>query len=138
MRLAWCRVHNGEFQQPRRSDWGIAYPPGGAVPDLQFLGRGAGSLNFKVTNPGTSGFRYDMVPDLASKKDTPVLPPATPPPLPGGLPAYLCCYYYEPGAPLFPWSLTRYHHNGTLAPFSQSKLPSTALCRQRNAVVQQD
>lgn len=105
VRLAWCRVHNGEFQQPRRSDWGIAYTAGGARPDLSFLGRVGDSLFFEVTNPGTSGFRYDMVPDAAVEIDTLVLPPPPPPPPPGGLPAYPYFCYYEPGARLFPWSL---------------------------------
>ena len=105
VRLAWCRVHNGEFQQPRRSDWGIAYQPGGATPDLVFLGRVGDSLYMEVTNPGTSGFRYDMVPDSAVDIDTLVLPPTPPPPPPGGLPAYPYFCYFEPGARLFPWSL---------------------------------
>jgi hypothetical protein len=105
VRLAWCRVHNGQFQQPRRSDWGIAYTPGGAVPDLNFLGRVADSLYFAVTNPGTSGFRYDMVQDLAVEIDTLALPPPPPPPPPGNLPAYPFFCYFEPGARLFPWSL---------------------------------
>jgi hypothetical protein len=105
VRLAWCRVHDGEFQQPRRSVWGIAYQPGGVVPDLDFLGRVGDSLYFEVTNPGTSGFRYDMVPDNAVDIDTLVLPPPPPPPPPGGLPAYPYFCYYEPGARLFPWSL---------------------------------
>jgi hypothetical protein len=105
VRLAWCRVHNGEFEPPRRSDWGVAYPAGGATPDLEFLGRVADSLYFEVTDPGTSGFRYDLVPDLAVVIDSLALPPPPPPPPPGGLPSYPWFAYYEPGAPLFPRSL---------------------------------
>jgi hypothetical protein len=106
VRLAWCRVHNGEFQQPRRSDWGIPYPAGGATPDLTFKGRVADSLYFEVTVPGGSGFRYDMAPDTAEELDPLVIPPAPPaPPPPAGLVAYPYFAYFEPGARLFPWSL---------------------------------
>ena len=50
VRLAWCRVHNGEFKQPRRSYAGVQVMPGGATPDLTFLGRVADSLMFQVSN----------------------------------------------------------------------------------------
>jgi Tc toxin complex TcA C-terminal TcB-binding domain len=115
VRLAWCRVHNGEFQQPRRSDWGIPYDPAGGAPDLRFLGRSGDSLYFDVTNPADAGFRYDMVPDRAREFENIVVPPSPPlpppwPPLPPPWPPgaffpypYFC--YYEPGARLFPWSL---------------------------------
>ncbi len=108
VRLAWCRVHNGEFQQPRRSDWGIPYQPAGGTPDLLFLGRVADSLYMSVTNPAGAGFRYDMVPDEAREFENIVLPPPPPippPPIPGGVPAYPYFCYFEPGARLFPWSL---------------------------------
>jgi hypothetical protein len=105
VRLAWCRVHNGEFQQPRRSVWGIAYDPASGTPDVSFLGRVGDSLYFEVNPPGGIGFRYDMVPDSAIELDNLVLPATPPPPPPGGLPAYPHFVYFEPGAWLFPWSL---------------------------------
>src|SRR4029453_215725 len=49
VRLAWCRVHNGEFKQPRRSFAGVQVMPGGAAPDLLYLGRVAASLMFQVS-----------------------------------------------------------------------------------------
>src|SRR5262249_599337 len=39
VRLAWCRVHNGEFQQPRLSVFGLSAPsivPAGGPPDISF------------------------------------------------------------------------------------------------------
>ena len=109
--LAWCRVHNGEFQQPRRSFEGVrvSSPPA----DLVFLGRAADSLNFTVTGgeappgylpPPDPGFRYDLA------TDTSLVVPlvATPPPIPpfvGGLPAYPYFVYVAPGAPVMPPSL---------------------------------
>jgi hypothetical protein len=106
VRLAWCRVHNGEFQQPRRSDQGVFYQAGTGIPDLTFKGRVGDSLYLEVTNPGGVGFRYDMVPDTAKELDKLVLPAAPPPPPPpGGLVAYPYFAYFEPGARLFPWSL---------------------------------
>ena len=115
VRLAWCRVHNGEFQQPRRSDWGIPYNQAAGTPDLTFLGRSGDSLYIGVTNPAGAGFRYDMVPDDAREFAVLVVPPSPPlpppwPPLPPPWPPgtyfpypYFC--YFEPGARLFPWSL---------------------------------
>jgi hypothetical protein len=105
VRLAWCRVHNGEFQQPRRSVWGIAYDPNSGVPDLAFKGRVADSVYFEVTQPGNVGFRYDVVPDSATELDSLVLPPVPLPLPPAGLPAYPYFVYFEPGARVFPWSL---------------------------------
>ena len=105
VRLAWCRVHNGEFQLPRRSDWGIAYDPKNGIPDLNFAGRFGDSLYLDVTNPATAGFRYDMVPDTAEEFDNlaiPALPKPAPPP---GLVAYPYFVYFEPGSRLFPWSM---------------------------------
>jgi hypothetical protein len=110
VRLAWCRIHNGEFQQPRRSVWGVPVISG-TTPDLTFEGRVVDSLYFAVTNSvtGTAGFRYDMVPDLAvefADLVVPAAPPPPPPPLPpAGLIAYPYFAYYAPGARLFPWSL---------------------------------
>jgi hypothetical protein len=106
VRLAWCRVHNGEFQQPRRSDQGVFYQAGTGIPDLTFIGRVGDSLYLEVTNPGGVGFRYDMVPDTAKELDKLVIPAAPPPPPPpSGLVAYPYFAYFEPGARLFPWWL---------------------------------
>ena len=106
VRLAWCRVHNGEFEPPRRSTYGVAYDPALGAPDISFAGRVGDSLYLEVNPPGTAGFRYDMVPDEARELSgfaVPSAPPAPPPPTP--LPAYPYFVYFEPGAPLFPWSL---------------------------------
>ncbi len=105
VRLAWCRVHNGEFQQPRRSVWGLPVNSTG-TPDLIFEGRIADSLYFDVTDAKgkNPGFRYDMVPDLAVEFENLILPPA-PTGFPGGLVGYPYFAYFEPGARLFPWSL---------------------------------
>ncbi len=112
VRLAWCRVHNGEFQQPRRSVEGVAVGPGDV--DLQFVGRTADSLTFEITNPAVPspqpghldpsppGFRYDLALD-----DAAVLPlvgpaPTSPSTFPGGLPAYPYFVYHDPGTHLLP------------------------------------
>lgn len=106
VRLAWCRVHNGEFEQPLRSTHGVAYDPTLGKPDLSFAGRVGDSLFFEVNPPGTAGFRYDMVPDGACELDGFAVPVAAPPPPPPSpLPAYPYFVYFEPGARLFPWSL---------------------------------
>ena len=86
VRLAWSRVHNGVFQQPRRSIFGVAITPGQDA-DLTFLGRMADSLTFSVSHavaldgyadPSVPGFRYDLAADEAV-----VLPQvAAPPPAP--------------------------------------------------------
>ncbi len=108
VRLAWCRVHNGEFQQPRRSVWGVPVKAGG-TPDITFEGRVLDSLYFDVTDSvtGKAGFRYDMVPDVAVESGDLVVPPAPPlpPPPPGGLICYPYFVYFLPGERLFPWSL---------------------------------
>ena len=132
VRLAWCRVHNGEFGQPRRS---TGYVLLGQEPDLTLRGRAGDSLHFAVTGaaplpPGYGsngsggtdvddsppGFRYDLPTDdavalpLALKPPAPVPPPPAPAPLPpatgypGGLPSYPFFAYDEPGARLFPGS----------------------------------
>jgi Tc toxin complex TcA C-terminal TcB-binding domain len=110
VRLAWCRVHNGEFQQPRRSDFGIAFTAGGAPPDLNFRGRVGDSLYFEVTVPATvlapdPGFRYDLATDTAPRLYDLALPAVPPVPYPGGLIAYPYFGYFHPGARLFPWSI---------------------------------
>jgi Tc toxin complex TcA C-terminal TcB-binding domain len=107
VRLAWCRVHNGEFMQRRVSTRGIVLPPG-AVPDLVCKGRVGDSLYFDVTygsaTPSTPpGFRYDMADDLAHLAD-PLTVPAPSSSFPGGLPAYPYFAYFTPGARLFQWS----------------------------------
>jgi hypothetical protein len=53
--LAWCRVHNGEFEQPQRSTHGVAYDPALGTPDISFAGRVADSLYLEVTPPGNCG-----------------------------------------------------------------------------------
>jgi hypothetical protein len=121
VRLAWCRVHDGEFQQPRRSRRGVAVEPGAAV-DLVFLGRTADSLTFSVTNAiepegysnqSAPGFRYDLATDNAVVLPQ-VLAPINPGPFLTTLPAYPYFVFVEPGTHLFP-----------LSPFS----PSIAIAR---------
>jgi hypothetical protein len=108
VRLAWCRVHNGQFGQPRKSDLVLQVADAPSASDLVFLGRVADSLYFAVSNPATAptgytdkspaGFRYDIVSDCAE-----VLPaPAVPITYPAGLPAYPFYAYHDSGAPLFP------------------------------------
>lgn len=112
VRLGWCRVHNGEFQQPRRSQFGVPIQTGSAAaPDLVFLGRTADSLTFSVTNavqpqgyndPSDPGFRYDLATD-----DAVVLPQVTAPQTPPTfitLPAYPYFIFDAPGDSLFPLS----------------------------------
>ncbi len=116
--LAWCRLHNGELQQPRRSFEGVRIADG-RKPELGYLGRAGDSLSFRVDGgvapPGhpaqpdsttpEPGFRYDLATDTAV-----VLPLVVPPPapaagtFPGGLPAYPYFAYFAPGAPLVPVS----------------------------------
>lgn len=111
--LAWCRVHNGEFKQPRRSDEGVriaktTLPP---LPLLLFKGRSGDSLTFEV--PGgkapigfpfspVPGFRYDLATDSAIVLPEVVASPAPALEVPGKLPVYPYFAYFAPGAPLFP------------------------------------
>ena len=107
VRLAWCRIHNGEFQQPRRSVWGVAVPSGAAAADIKFDGRVGDSLYFAVTGATAAGagFRYDIVIDQAFETDNLVVPAAPPlPSPPDGLISYPYFVYFNPGARLFPWS----------------------------------
>jgi len=117
--LAWCRFHNGEFQQPHRSFEGVRIAEN-SEPELRFLGRAGDSLTFSVESaeapPGhpaqpdpttpDPGFRYDLATDSAV-----ILPLLVPPPaladgaFPGDLPAYPYFAYFAPGAPLVPLSL---------------------------------
>jgi hypothetical protein len=114
VRLAWCRVHNGEFQQPRTSSFGVPVQDNTAT-DLTFGGRTADSLIFSVSNPyipspppvlndpSAPGFRYDLASDCAV-----VLPQVTAPPAPptylGNLPCYPYFVYVAPGNHLLPLS----------------------------------
>jgi hypothetical protein len=125
--LVWCRYHNGEFQQPRRSDEGLRVDSN-AAPALDFRGRAADSLTFTVNggqafsgydpsapdaNQSDPGFRYDMATDSAVVLPQVVASP-TPPPVgltvPQLLPAYPYFVYLAPGAhlepPLFSVGLT--------------------------------
>jgi hypothetical protein len=101
--LMWCRVHNGEVQQMRRSSEGVrvGVPP----PDLDFKGRSGDSFRFEVTGgekpagyPSlpAAGFRYDLATDSAVV--LPQLASASPPP---GL-AHPFFLYFVPGASLYP------------------------------------
>jgi Tc toxin complex TcA C-terminal TcB-binding domain/Protein of unknown function (DUF2934) len=112
VRLAWCRVHNGQFGPPRRSEEFVAVD---APPELAFLGRAEDSLYFEVTgsaplpagygqDTSPPGFRYDLPTDHAVALPQALKPPAppTPSPYPGGLLSYPFFVYHEPGARLFP------------------------------------
>ncbi|GCE06809.1 neuraminidase-like domain-containing protein [Dictyobacter aurantiacus] len=118
--LAWCRLHNGEFQQPRRSDEGVPLTVTAdhkiAAAQLELVGRAGDSLTFKVDGaaaplPGYDtqeqpGFRYDLVADTAVTLPLVVAPPAPAiDPGLGGLAAYPYFAYFEPGAPVMPRSL---------------------------------
>jgi Tc toxin complex TcA C-terminal TcB-binding domain len=120
VRLAWCRVHNGQFQQPRRSRHGVPVQSGAV--DLIFVGRTSDSLTFSVSNavepqgysdPSAPGFRYDLATDNAI-----VLPQVSaqsnPAPFLNSLPAYPYFVFVAPGTHLLP-----------LSPFS----PSLAIAR---------
>jgi hypothetical protein len=111
--LAWCRVHNGEFKQPRRSDEGVQVVDASTAV-LEFTGRSADSLTFEVSggiaptgnDPATApGFRYDLATDSAVTLPLVVAPPPFASAFPGGLLAYPYFAYHAPGAPLFPPSL---------------------------------
>jgi Tc toxin complex TcA C-terminal TcB-binding domain len=113
VRLAWCRVHNDEFKQPRRSSAGVQVT-GGVTADLSFVGRTADSLVFQVAGgivptgySGTDapGFRYDLATDSAFVLPLVVDPPSAASPFPAGLPAYPYFVYVARGAPLFAKSL---------------------------------
>ncbi|HEY9892565.1 MAG TPA: neuraminidase-like domain-containing protein [Candidatus Sericytochromatia bacterium] len=112
--LHWCRVHNGEFQQPRQSYEGVrivAAEPA-LAPALVFTGRIGDSLQFEITNgqaptedppPPPPGFRYDLANDEAITLPQ-VAVASTPPPI-GGLPAFPFFAWFDPGAPLLPPSM---------------------------------
>jgi len=116
--LFWSRVHNGEFQPPRRSGEGLAIDPSaltpGELPQLEYEGRSGDSLRFQVsgaispvgyTDPTPAGFRYDIATDeavcLPLLAPLPALRAGT---FPGGLEAYPFFAYFCPGAPVIPMS----------------------------------
>ena len=111
VRLNWCRVHNGEFGQPRCSSEYVAVAE---VADLTFLGRGGDSLYFEISNPALPlppgysadpsppGFRYDLPCDEAVALPEVATPPAPVSVYPGGLSSYPFFAYDDPGARLFP------------------------------------
>ncbi|MGA2167154.1 MAG: neuraminidase-like domain-containing protein [Terracidiphilus sp.] len=117
VRLAWCRVHNGQFQQPRRSQDYVAIDE---PADLVLLGRAGDSLYFQVTGsaplapgyggnsslPGDDtslpGFRYDLPTDQSVALPQLAKPPAPATVYPGGLLSYPFYAYDQPGARLFP------------------------------------
>jgi hypothetical protein len=116
VRLSWCRVHNGHFQQPRKSDGYVAIS---TPADLVFLGRGADSLYFEVSGstiplpPGYGGtgedtsppgFRFDLPADEAIALPEVAKPAAPNATYPGGLDSYPFFAYDQPGARLFPSS----------------------------------
>jgi hypothetical protein len=112
VRLAWCRVHNGEFQTPRYTDDGAHVNPAGGEAQLEFIGREGDSLRFRITNaaaapsgytdPSPWGFRYDIAPDTAVVLPEVVATTPAPGPFPPSLPAYPFFVYAMPGAPLEP------------------------------------
>jgi hypothetical protein len=120
VRLAWCRVHDGQFGQPRKSDLVVQVEEAPSASDLVFLGRVGDSLHFAVSKPGPTpegytdssapGFRYDLVTDSAvTLPEVLPAPPVSvvnaigqPASYPQGLPAYPFYAYYDAGAPLFP------------------------------------
>jgi hypothetical protein len=117
VRLAWCRVHNGEFGQPRKSEGYVAISD---PADLVFLGRGGDSLYFQVSgsadlpagfggsdgDTSPPGFRYDLPSEEAVALPQALKPPApvTPSPYPLPLISYPFFAYFESGARLFPAS----------------------------------
>jgi hypothetical protein len=124
--LYWCRFHNGEFMQTRRSDEGVEINPAtlaaGARPQLVFKGRTGDSLRFEVVggmapigygdpaipnfDQTPPGFRYDLATDEAVVAPQVVAPAAIPAnPFPGSLPVYPYFAHFAPGAPLLPASM---------------------------------
>ena len=111
--LRWCRVHNGEFQTPRKSAKGIEIADN-ATPDITLAGREGDSLTFSITgglaregHPANEnlpfpapGFRYDIAPD-----DAVLLPEVVTPTAPdtvGGLSAFPYFAWHCPGASILP------------------------------------
>jgi hypothetical protein len=113
VRMAWCRVHNGDFKQPRRSD-DVVQLTSGSIPDLEYLGRVDDSLKFLVSGitppvppvgfkgSDAPGFRYDMSTDFCVSLPLVADPLAVPSTYPAGLPVYPYFAFTEPGDRLFP------------------------------------
>ncbi|MEU9899981.1 neuraminidase-like domain-containing protein [Streptomyces phaeochromogenes] len=77
VRLAWSRVHNGEFGELRTSAEGLQVE--GEFPQLTLRGRTGDSLRFQVSgavplighrDPTAPGFRYDLATDSAAPLPT--------------------------------------------------------------------
>ncbi|MFM0007486.1 hypothetical protein PQR57_41890 [Paraburkholderia dipogonis] len=112
VKIAWVRVHNGEFQTPRYSDHGAHVNPAAGKPQLEFDGRQGDSLRFRVTSAGALplgytdpspwGFRYDIALDTAVVLPEVIATPAPAGPFSPSLSAYPFFVYFLPGAPLEP------------------------------------
>ena len=111
--LHWSRVHNGEFQQPRKSYEGVWIDSSKRLPpeqeELVLMGRIGDSLHFeykKGKTPegylGTPGFRYDIATDEAIVLPEVVTSDSQPI---GGLPSFPYFAWYSPGVPLLPPSM---------------------------------
>ncbi|MGG4187248.1 neuraminidase-like domain-containing protein [Paenibacillus peoriae] len=105
--LCWCRVHNGQFQQPRQSHEGVMVIKG-MNPEIVFIGRWGDSLYFEVKGgsaaPGHSmplmpGFRYDLAMDEALALPNVVVPKPDHNTFP---PAYPFFAWFKPGSRLLP------------------------------------
>ena len=114
VRLAWCRVHNGQFGKPRTSDGYVAVAD---QADLVFLG-GPGT---RCTSRSAAAPRCPLGTARTRRRRGSVMTcrpttrsrcrrrshrrrlPATSP-YPGGLPSYPFFAYFDPGARLFPAS----------------------------------
>jgi hypothetical protein len=122
--LRWCRVHNGEFQEPRQSYEGVKINSSkGGNPQLVFSGRSGDSLYFEVTGgesptgipapqpdssqsdsaPEPPGFRYDLASDEAIV--VPQVKTSRPQDTVGGLAAFPFFGWFDPGKPLLPPSM---------------------------------
>lgn len=123
--LNWCRVHDGEVMQPRRSVEGVPVTVG-STPEIELMGRKADSIFLKVQGgvAADAGFRFDLATD-----DAVALPLVTAPLAPPkfmGLSAYPYFVYFAPGAPLFP-----------LTPFAEAETVAATLrahCRWEAAL----
>lgn len=110
--LAWTKIHNREFQQLRFSNEAV-HVVEGVNPDIEFLGRTADSLQFKVTggitpvgfpNNPEPGFRYDLATDSAVVLPQLINPLSSYTSI-GGLTAFPSFAYFASGATGMPSSL---------------------------------